>query len=148
MVKTVVVTRFLKNDRYIIHPTINTKDSGSVAKEPYIEGYDLSIENLLEKILNALQFSSEGQRPNVDRKIQQKEYYKGMGGKNMKELHDNSLSLTVDLKDNELRFLPWINKGTKEGFTGSKEIQDVKVPFDVSKEELVKALELALSRCK
>jgi hypothetical protein len=71
-----------------------------------------------------------------------------MGVKTMKALHDNTINMDVYVKDNIITFMPWENKGSKEGFVGFKEDLTIKLPLDSPKEELLKALELTLSRCK
>lgn len=148
MVKSAVITKFLKDNKYVVHPNLRVRGGGSVAITPYLIAHDLSTEELLEKILYALDFSKEGSAPDGDRKSIQKEFLKGMEVKSMKELYDNSLCLSIYVRDGIITFFPWLNQGAKGGFVSSKEDIDVKVPFDSPKEELVKALELALSRCK
>lgn len=148
MTKSVVIKKFIKNNKYIIHPLLKVIDSGSYAIPPYITEYDLSPTELLDKILYALEFSKEGGRPAEEPKVRVKEYLKGMGVKTMKALYDSSISLDVYLKGDIITFTPWENKGSKEGFSGFKEDLTVKLPFNSPKEELVKALELTLSRCK
>lgn len=148
MVKSAVVTKFLKDNKYVVHPNLRVRGGGSVAKAPYLIAYNLSAEELMEKILYALDFSNEGSAPEGDRKSIQKEFLKSMEVKSMKELYDNSLCLSMYVRDGIITFFPWLNQGPKEGFSGYKEDMDVKVPFNSPKQELVKALELALSRCK
>lgn len=148
MTKSVVIKKFLKNNKYIIHPLLKVKDSASFAMPPYITEYDLNTEELLEKILYVLEFSKEGNRPTEDPKTRHQEYLKAMGVKTMKALHDNIINMDVYVKDNIITFMPWENKGSKEGFVGFKEDLTIKLPFDSPKDELLKALELTLSRCK
>ncbi|TRX35898.1 contact-dependent growth inhibition system immunity protein [Flavobacterium restrictum] len=148
MTKSVVIKRFLKDNKYIIHPNLVVKDSGSYAIPPYITEYNLNSTELLDKILYALEFSKEGGRPVEDPKTRHQEFLKAMGVKTMKALHDNTINLSLYVRDGIVVFVPWENKGSKEGFSGFKEDLTVKLPFNSPKEELVKALELALSRCK
>ncbi len=148
MTKSAVLKKNLKDNKYIIHPNLIVRDSGSYAIPPYITEYDLNSTELLDKILYALEFSKEGGRPVEDPKIRVKEYLKGMGFKTMKALYENTINLSLYVRDGIITFTPWENKGSKEGFSGFKEDLTVKLPFNSPKEKLVKALELALSRCK
>ncbi len=148
MTKSVVITKFLKNNRYVIHPLLKVKDSGSYAIPPYITEFNLSLEELLDKVLYAIEFSKEGVLEITDSKIRVKEYLKGMGVKTLKDVYKDSFSLDVYVKDNIIEFTPWKNAGTKGGFVGFKEDLSIKLPFNSPKEELLKALELTLSRCE
>jgi hypothetical protein len=148
MVKSVIILKFLKTNRYVIHPELTVKDSGSYAIPPYVTEFDLSTEKLLDNVLYTLDFSKEGVLEITDSKIRVKEYLKGMGVKTLKDIYKDSFSLDVYVKDNEIKFTPWKNKGAKEGFSGFEEDLSIKLPFNSPKEELVKALELALSRCE
>ena len=148
MIKSISIIKILKEDKYILHPELIVKDSGSYAIPPYIIEYNLSTEELLDKVLYVLEFSKEGSRPIEEPKVRVKEYLKGMGFKTMKALYDGTINLSLYIKDDIITFMPWENKGAKEGFSGFKEDLTVKLPFNSPKEELVKALELSLSRCK
>lgn len=148
MIKSVSVKHFSKDNKYIIYPNLKIKGFVSVASSPYIIEYNLSTVDLLKKILDALEFSREIEERPKDLKEFRSEYLKGIGMKTMKALHTGSISLDISIKDNTITFMPWENKGSKEGFVGFKEDLTVKLPFNSPKEELVKALELTLSRCK
>lgn len=148
MRKSVVIKKFNINNRYVIHPELIVKDSGSFAIPPYLVGYNFNTEELLEKILYALDFSKEGSQPSENPKDRVKNYLNGMGIKTMKELYSNTFSLDVYLNNNIIEFNPWENAGAKQGFIGFEENLSVQLPFASPKEELLKALELALSRCK
>jgi hypothetical protein len=148
MTKSISIIKILKEDKYILHPELIVKDSGSYAIPPYITEYNLSIEELLDKVLYVLEFSKVGNRPTEEPKVRVKEYLKGMGFKTMKALYDGTINLSLYIKDDIITFMPWKNEGSKEGFSGFKEDLTIKLPFNSPKEELVKALELALSRCK
>ncbi|GIQ61381.1 hypothetical protein Flavo103_45160 [Flavobacterium collinsii] len=148
MTKSVVLKKFKKDNRYVIHPNLIVKDSGSFAIDPYIIEYDLNYDELLEKILYALEFSKEGAPPLKDNKTRLSEYLKGMGVKTIKALHDNSINLSLYVRDRVITFVPWENMGSKRGFVGYSDDQNVSLPFDSSREELIEALKLALSRCK
>jgi hypothetical protein len=135
-------------NKYIINPTNTIKGGGGIATEPYLIKFDLSNNQLLEKILYVLDLSTEDVTRPTDWKEFHKEYLKSMGVKTMKALHDGTINLSVYIKDDIINFLPMENKGSKEGFSGFKEDLTITLPFNSPKEELVKALELALSRCK
>lgn len=148
MTKSVMVVKFRKTNKYIIYPLLKVKDSASYAIPPYITEIDLSLAELFDKILYALDFSKEGPKPVEDYKIRHQEFLKGMGVKTMKALHTDSINLDVYLSDGIISFTPWENKGPKEGFDGFKEDLTIKLPFDSPKEHLIEALEITLSRCK
>lgn len=148
MIKSISVKHFSKDNKYIIHPNLKIKGFVSVASSPYIIEYNLSTVDLLKKILDTLEFSREIEERPKDWKEFRAEYLKGIGIKTMKALHTGSISLDVSVKDSIITFMPWENKGSKEGFVGFKEDLSIKLPFNSTKEELLKALELALSRCK
>ena len=147
MLKSVVIKKFLRENRYVLHPNLIVKDSGSYAIAPYVIKYDLSTEELLNEILYVLNFSKEGSRPLEDSKLRHAAYLKFMGVKSMKELHDNSINLSLYVRDGILTFVPWENKGSKVGFDGFKEDLNVRLSFNSSLPELLSALELAISRC-
>lgn len=148
MTKSVVLKKFLKDNKYIIHPNLVVKDSGSYAMPPYITEYNLNTSELLDKILYVLEFSKEGNRPTEDPKTRHQEFLKAMGVKTMKALHDNTINLSLYVRDGIIAFVPWKNEGSKKGFSGFSQDLTIKLPFNSPREELLKALELALSRCK
>jgi hypothetical protein len=148
MTKSVVVKKFLSKNKYVIYPLLKVKDSGSFAIPPYIEGYDLCTEELFDKILHALTFSREENRLAEDSKVGTKEFLKAMGVKTMKALHEDTINLSIYVKENVIEFMPWKNAGSKQGFIGFKENLSTKLPFNSPREELLKALELTLSRCR
>lgn len=148
---SVSIYKFVDKDTYVIHPSQSVKFSGSYAIPPYFKEVGVGMQELMDRVLEALSFSKESAFPPLgDSKTRLKEFLKGVGVKTMKELHQNSIHLFLytDINNSTLTFVPFENKGPKEGFSGYKEDMDVKVPFNSPKEELVKALELALSRCK
>lgn len=147
MTKSVNIYKFEKDNKFILHPLLSVKDFASLATSPYLIEYDLSLEDLLEKIFYLLQYSKEGNRPS-DMKDFHKEFLKSIGVKTMKVLHNESILLGLFVKEGIIHFCPSINKGTREGFSGVPIDQRVIIPINSSKEKLVKALELALSRCK
>lgn len=148
MIKSAVILKFLKTNRYVLYPKLIVKDSGSYAIPPYISEFDLSIEELLDKVLYVIEFSKEGSEPKEDYKIRQKEFFKGIGVKNMKELHDDSITLSVYIRDGFINFTSWENQGQKKGFVIPEEDFSIKLPFNSPREELIKALELTLLKCK
>jgi hypothetical protein len=148
MLKRAGITIKKEEQKYIIHPINSMKSGGGSASSPFIQEYNLSSEDLLNIILNTLELSKENVEKSNDLKTSQKEYLSSMGVKTMKALHDGTTYLSAYIKDDIIVFTPWENKGAKEGFRGFKEDLTVKLPFDSPKEDLVKALELALSRCK
>ena len=148
MTKSVVITKFLKNNRYVIDPLLKVKDSGSYAIPPYITEFNLSLEELLNKVLYAIEFSREGVLEITDSKIRVKEYLKGIGVKTLKEIYKDTIQVDIYVKDSTIEFNPWKNAGTKGGFVGFEEDLSIKLPFNSPKEELLKALELTLSRCE
>ncbi|WP_374505330.1 contact-dependent growth inhibition system immunity protein [Flavobacterium sp.] len=148
MLKRAGITIRKKEEKYIINPINSLKSGGGIASSPFIQEYNLSSEDLLNIILSTLELSKENVEKSNDLKASQKEYLNSMGVKTMKALHDGTIYLSVNVKDNIIMFTPWENKGAKEGFRGFKEDLIVKFPINSPKEELVKALELALSRCK
>jgi|SRR5690606_11329109 len=148
MIKSVSIKFFSKDNKYIIYPHLKIKGFVSIASPPYFIDYNLSPSELLEKILSMLEFSKEIEESPQDWKEFRAEYLKGIGLKTMKALHNGSISFDVSVKDNVIIFTPWENKGLKEGFQGLGIDQNVSLPFNSSREELLKALELTLSRCK
>lgn len=124
------------------------RSGGGAASPPFIHKYNLSSEELLELVLQTLELSKENVERSNDLKALQKEYLSSMGVKTMKALYDGTIYLSVNIKDDTITFTPWENKGSKEGFVGFKEDLTIKQSFESPKEDLVKALELALSRCK
>lgn len=148
MIKSVSIKNFPKSNKYIIYPQLKIKGFVSIASPPYFIDYNLSLSELLEKILNTLEFSKEIEERPKDWKKFREEYLKGIELKTMKALHDGSISFDVCIKENIIEFMPWENKGVKEGFVGFKEDLTIKLPINSPREELLKALELTLSRCK
>ncbi len=148
MTKSVIVLKFLKTNRYIIHPELIVKDSGSYATPPYITEFNLSLEELLDKVLYAIEFSKEGVLEITDSKIRVKEYLKGMGVKALKDIYIDTISLDVYVKDDIIEFTPWKNAGPKGGFVGFEEDLSIKLPIDSPRKKLIEALELTLSRCE
>lgn len=148
MLKRVGITIKKEEQKYIINPIHSLKSGGGAASPPFIHEYKLSLEELLEIILQTLELSKENVERSNDLKALQKEYLSSMGVKTMKDLHNGTIYLSVNVRDNTITFTPWENKGAKEGFRGFKEDLTVKLPLDSSKQDLVKALEIALSRCK
>ncbi|GIQ60647.1 hypothetical protein Flavo103_37830 [Flavobacterium collinsii] len=148
MLKRAGITIKKEEQKYIINPIHSLKSGGGAASQPFIHEYNLSSEELLEIVLQTLELSKENVERSNDLKALQKEYLSSMGVKTMKALHDGTIYLSVNMKDDTIMFTPWENKGAKDGFRGFKEDLTIKLPFNSPKEELVKALELALSRCK
>lgn len=148
MLKRVGITIKKEEHKYIINPIHSLKSGGGAASPPFIHEYNLSSEELLEIVLQTLELSKENVERSNDLKALQKEYLSSMGVKTMKALHDGTIYLSVNIKDNTIMFTPWENKGAKEGFRGFKEDLTVQLPFNSSKQDLVKALEVALLRCK
>ncbi|MBM6497970.1 hypothetical protein [Flavobacterium macrobrachii] len=148
MIKSVIVKKFIASNKYVIHPELIVKDSGSFAIPPYVTEYNLSTEELLNKILYVLEFSKETTNHIQDPKIGYQEYLKAMEVKTMKALHDNTINLSLYVRDGIINFIPSENKGSKLGFVGLGLDQNIVLPFNSSREELLKALELALSKCK
>ena len=148
MIQSISVKKFLKTNRYVLYPNLFVKDSGSYAISPYISEFNLNTEELLDKILYTLKFSGEGSEPKEDYKTRHKEFLKGIGVKNMKDLHDNSINLSVYTRDEFINFTPWKNAGPKGGFVGFEEDLSIKLPIDSPRKKLIEALELTLSRCE
>lgn len=149
MTKSAVLKINIIENKYIIHPNLIVKDSGSYAMPPYIIEHDLNPMQLIDIILYALEISKEGSKPTVeDPKVRTKEYLKGMGFKTMKALYNNTINLSFYVRDGIITFTPWENKGSNDGFSGFQEDLTIKLPFNSPKEELAKALELTISRCK
>lgn len=148
MIKSVSIIFFSKENKYIIHPQLKIKGFVSIASAPYLIEHNLSSSNLLEKILDTLEFSKEVDERPKDWKEFRNEYLNGIGVKTMKALHNGSIGLDVFVKDDMITFTPWENKGSKEGFVGFKEDLKVSLPFDSPKIKLEEALKLAMSRCK
>lgn len=147
--KSVSVLQFNKTGSYVIHPFQGVKDNASFAIPPYIKMSNVSLGDLVDKILETLEYSKSSlYPPDGTPQSRMKEYLKGVGVKSMKELHQDSIYLDVFCDNDVLEFIPSQNLGSKGGFGGYKENLDVKVSSEAPKEELVKALELALSRCK
>ena len=66
----------------------------------------------------------------------------------MKALYTETINLSLYVKDDIIAFVPWENEGSKKGFSGLSQELTIKLPFNSPKEELEKALEIAVSRCK
>ena len=137
-----------EEQKYTIYPIDTMKSGGGSASTPVINDYNLSSQNLLEKILNILEFSRDNVEKSNDWKDFQKEYLKSMGVKTIKALHDGAIYLSVNVRNSTITFTPWKNEGYKKGFSGFEEDLTIKLPFDSAREELVCALELTVSRCK
>lgn len=147
MTKSVNIYKFKKENKFILHPLLSIKNFASLATFPYLIEYNLTLEDLLEKIFYLLQYSKDGNRPS-DMKKFHKEFLSDMGMKTMKVLHSDSILLGLFVKDEIIHFCPTINKGTREGFSGVPIEQRVLISIKSTKEDLLKALEIALSRCE
>ncbi|GAQ15655.1 hypothetical protein MODO_3355 [Myroides odoratimimus] len=94
-----------------------------------------------------MSFSKEGKRPEGDLKKMEQEFLEGIGVKTMAKLYKNSILLSVSANDTEIVFSAMHNKGSRHGFIGLEKDENIIMSKDSSREELEKALELALSRC-
>ncbi|WP_347053496.1 contact-dependent growth inhibition system immunity protein [Flavobacterium olei] len=148
MLKRAGITIKKEEQKYIINPIHSIKGGGGYASQPYIKEYKLSLDQLLNLILKILDLSMENTERPTDFKALQKEYLNSMGVKTMKALHDGSIYLSANIKDNVITFTPWENKGAKEGFRGFKEDKSVQLSLNSSEEKLIEALETAIARCR
>jgi len=142
------IIKFVSKEKYVIYPISNTVNSGGIAVEPYIflEG-NIGYTELAKEILKVLEYSELDIDSPKDWKDYRKEYLKSMKVKTMKELHMNSFSLGILIKDNILKLTPTKNGGSRQGFQYLKSLEAVELPADSSIEKIADALKEALSRC-
>lgn len=143
MVKSASIYRF-KTGKIVLHPKNRVKDSASYASGPYIIEQDLTYKEIAEKLLQTLEHSIDDAPQPLDWKMIQKNHLNSMGVKTKKDLHDNSLYVSVFTKDGDYNIQPYINKGSKQGFYGTKE--RIMIPTNSSIEELATALEEAFNK--
>lgn len=130
--------------KIILHPKNRVAGSASYASGPYIIEQNLTYEEIAVKLLETLEHSIDNAPKPIDWKIMQKKHLKAMGMKTMKMLYDGSKYVSVYTKDHNYHILPFINKGSREGFIGTKD--DVMASMDSSTEELARALEEAFAK--
>lgn len=144
MIKSASIYKF-KTGKVVLHPKNRVKDSASYASSPYFIEQDLSYEELAKKLLEVLEYSrDEAPRP-LDWKALQKNHLKSMGVKTMKALHEDSLYISVFTKDGNYNIQPYINKGFRQGFQGTKEM--IVIPISSNTEELTQAIKEAFEKC-
>lgn len=148
MIKRANVIIAKSTGKYIINPVDTMSGGGGIGNNPYLKEHNLSSLELFEKILYVLGLSRENVARPEDWKSFEKEFFNEIGIKTKKTLYDGTVSLSVYTKDNIITFSPYENKGSKQGFQGLGMDQNVSLPFNSPREELLEALELALSRCK
>lgn len=147
MKQLVDIILFKDKNKYIVHPFLIVKDSFNFTIPPFTSLENPSIRVLLDTVLYTLSFSKEGKRPEGDLKKMEQEFLEGIGVKTMARLYKNSILLSVSANDTEIVFSAMHNKGSRHGFIGLEKDQNIIMSKDSSREELEKALELALSRC-
>lgn len=133
-----------KTGKVILHPKNRVKDSPSYASEPYVIENNLTYEEITKKLLEVLEYSMDDAPPPLDWKALQKKHLNSMGVKTMKALHDNSLYVSIFTRDGNYNIQPYINKGARQGFEGTKD--QIKIPLSSSIEELADALEEAFKK--
>ncbi|NCQ15931.1 MAG: CdiI family contact-dependent growth inhibition immunity protein [Flavobacteriales bacterium] len=144
MIKSASIYKF-NTGKIILHPKNRVKDSASYASGPYIIEQDLTYKEIAEKLLATLEHSIDDAPQPLDWKAIQKNHLTSMGVKTMKVLHDNSLYVSVFTKDGNYNIQPYINKGSKQGFHGTKD--KIIIPTNSSIEELATALEDSFNKC-
>ncbi|EHO07610.1 hypothetical protein HMPREF9714_01315 [Myroides odoratimimus CCUG 12901] len=147
MKQLVDIILFKDKNKYIVHPFLIVKDSFNFTIPPFTSLENPSIRVLLDTVLYTLSFSKEGKRPEGDLKKMEQEFLEGIGVKTMAKLYKNSILLSVSANDTEIVFSAMHNKGSRHGFIGLEKDENIIMSKDSSREELEKALELALSRC-
>jgi len=147
MIKSAGIYQFKNDNKIIIYPVMQVKDWSGLPSPPYLINYDLSFEEILDELLFVLDLSKEVERP-ADKKESQKDFLKALGLKTFKALHDNSISLSIYLKDELISFCPTINLGSMKGYHLLPLTQRVVIPFVAPKKVMADALEIALSRCQ
>lgn len=130
--------------KIVLHPKNRVAGSASYASGPHIIEQNLTNEEIAIKLLETLEHSVDNAPKPIDWKIMQKKHLKAMGIKTMKMLHDGSRYVSVYTKDGDYHILPFINKGSREGFIGTKD--HLVIPLDSSVDELAKALEEAFAK--
>lgn len=148
MLKRATLTINKLSKKYIFNSVNTLKEGGGIASIPFIIEFDLQPNEILEKILQVLDFSNENVSRPQDWKEFQKQYLNSMEVKTLKALHEGAVSLGVTLKDDTITFSPTHNKGSKKGFTGIGLEEKVSLPLSSPKKKLIESLELALSKCK
>ncbi|MEK6508752.1 contact-dependent growth inhibition system immunity protein [Myroides sp. C4067] len=147
MKQLVDIILFKDKNKYIVYPFLIVKDSFNFTIPPFTSLENPSIRVLLDTVLYTLSFSKEGKRPEGDLKKMEQEFLEGIGVKTMAKLYKNSILLSVSANDTEIVFSAMHNKGSRHGFIGLEKDENIIMSKDSSREELEKALELALSRC-
>lgn len=143
MIKSASIYKF-NTGKIVLHPKNRVKDSASYASSPYLIEQDLSYKELAEKLLEVLEYSIDEAPKPLDWKVLQKNHLKSMGVRTMKALHDGSMYVSVFAKDENYYIQPYINKGVRQGFQGTKE--RLVIPISVSIEELAEALKEAFRK--
>lgn len=148
MLKRATVIFKKDENKYFINPIDTMLEGGGIINSPFLVEYNLDCTKLFEKIMFVLNLSKQDVfRPN-NFKVIDKEYISTIGLKNIKELYNNTLHLSIFVKDQNITFSPYENQGYKKGFVGLPISQKIMLPINSSKDELIRALELSLSRCK
>lgn len=143
MIKSASIYKF-NTGKMVLHPKNRVKDSASYASSPYFVEQGLSYRELAEKLLEALEYSIDDAPRPLDWKALQKNHLKSMGVNTMKALHDNTLYVSVFTKDDNYNIQPYINKGSRQGFQGTKD--RVIIPISSTIEELAEALKEAFEK--
>lgn len=143
MIKSANILKF-NNGKVIIYPNKRVKDMGSYASEPFIIKQDLTYEEIAEELIKALKYSRDSDIAPYDWKEHKKKYLKSIGMKTMTMLHSGSLDLNVFTKEESYNICPSINKGSRQGFQGTKD--RVIIPISSSIEELAEALREAFEK--
>jgi len=131
--------------KIVLYPEYRVKDSASYASEPYIIGQNLDYKEIAEKLLETLEYSIDDAPRPLDWKIVKSNYLKGIGVKTMKALHNGSVNVSVFTREGNYYINPTVNKGSRQGFQGTKE--DIIIPLSSNIEELGLALEEAFNKC-
>jgi len=140
----------LKNG-YIIHSSSKTTAGFWISDEPYFKlGNDATIEEVVNKVLLALQSSKNGIIAPIDSRGTTKEFLKLIGLKSLKELHENSVKYcSVSLINNTIIFGPSKHaEHSRNGFLYKPENESVRVPFNANFEQIGNALADAFSKCE
>lgn len=146
--QSVSVLKFQKRKEFVIYPTSMMVEGGSIPTSPYIFiSEEIPLINLVSKLLETLDFSKTGIKYISDRKKIKDDFLKSVKVKSMKSLHDDTVHLSVILKNGMLSFHPTKNLGSRKGFHFTKDLKPNEIRLESSKEDIVDAFKESLSRC-
>jgi hypothetical protein len=137
----------IKEDGIVIYPMKQTTDGLWIGSDPYFHlEIGASSEEVLDKIISALDESCSGVEHPKDWKAFQKEFLSKIQAKSIKQLQLKGKYLEV-VWEEKLKFIPTINSKTKEGH---KRIEDnsLTINYNATRAELLIVLEKAINMCQ